>query len=286
MESELNLRKLPLEKPGVGLRKDHYRQIIEGKPNLGFLEVHSENYFGFGPELDLLKAASSIYPISLHGVGLSLGSYDKVPKRHLKSLKKLVDYINPSVVSDHATWALSGNAHMNDLLPIPYNKESLAALCDNVNRTQDYLGRQILIENPSTYLQFKSEMPEYEFISKAADRCDCKILLDVNNIYVNAMNHKLDAKDFIDNIDASKIGEIHLAGHSVESIEGVEVRIDTHDKIVVDEVWDLYDYTIRTKGALPTLIEWDKNIPSLDVLLLEAKKAKDIIDLNMEENAA
>lgn len=286
MGSEMNLRKLPLEKPGVGLRKDHYRQIIEGKPDLGFLEVHSENYFGFGPELDLLKAASIIYPISLHGVGLSLGSYDKVPQNHLKLLKRLVDYINPSVVSDHATWALSGNAHMNDLLPLPYNEESLAALCDNVNRTQDYLGRQILIENPSTYLQFKSEMPEYEFISKAADRCGCKILLDVNNIYVNAMNHKLDAKKFIDNVDANKIGEIHLAGHSLENIEGVEIRIDTHDKKVVDEVWDLYDYAIRTKGAVPTLIEWDKNIPSLTILLSEAKKAEDIIYNRREKNVA
>lgn len=282
----MNLRKLPLDKPGVGLRKDHYRQIIEDKPNLGFLEVHSENYFGFGPELDLLKAASNIYPISLHGVGLSLGSYEPVSQAHLKSLKKLVDYINPSIVSDHVSWALSGNAHLNDLLPLPYNQESLNALCDNVNRTQDYLGRQILIENPSTYLQFKSQMPEHEFISKAADRCGCKILLDVNNIYVNAMNHKLDAKEFIDNIDASKIGEIHLAGHSLENIEGVEVRIDTHDKLVVDAVWDLYDYTIRTKGALPTLIEWDKNIPSLDILLSEAQKAENIIRNMREKNVA
>ena len=129
-------------------------------------------------------------------------------------------------------------------------------------------------------------MPEYEFISKAADRCGCKILLDVNNIYVNAMNHKLDAKKFIDNVDANKIGEIHLAGHSLESIEGVKVRIDTHDNSVVAEVWDLYDYTIRTKGSLPTLIEWDKNIPALDVLLSEAQKAEDIIILNREKNVA
>lgn len=271
---------------GVGLRKDHYKGIIEGKPKLGFLEVHPENYFGFGPEVELLKKASEVYPISLHGVGLSLGSSSRVSKKHLESLKRLITEINPVMVSEHVSWSMSGNAHLNDLLPVPYTNESLNKLCDNIKYTQDFLERKIMIENPSTYLNFKGEMTEWEYISKAAKRSGCNILLDINNIFVSGHNNKFCPRNYIDSIDANKIGEIHLAGHSIQRIKDVDVRIDTHDDLVLDEVWDLYNYAIDTKGLIPTLIEWDKNLPTLSVLLSEAYKAEKILQNKIIENAA
>ncbi len=271
---------------GIGLRKPHYRSLSENNPDIQFLEVHSENYFGFGPEVDLLQAIGKQYPISLHGVGLSLGSAEGIQISHLESLKRLVDLINPLFVSDHASWSLIGNAHLNDLLPFPYNEESLKVVCDNVSQTQDFLGRQILIENPSTYMAFKGDMPEYEFMLQVADRTKCKILLDVNNIYVNSKNHNFDSYNYISKFKADLIGEIHLAGHSVNSINGQEIRIDTHDNVVVEAVWDLYKFTVKTLGIIPTLIEWDQNIPSLEILLGEASKAAKIQTESLQRNAA
>ncbi len=271
---------------GIGLRKPHYRDLSEKNPHIQFLEVHSENYFGFGPEVDLLQAIGKQYPISLHGVGLSLGSADGIQIKHLENLKRVVDLINPLFVSDHASWSLTGNAHLNDLLPFPYNEESLKVICDNVSQTQDFLGRQILVENPSTYMAFKGDMPECEFMLQVVDRTKCKILLDVNNIYVNSKNHNFDSYNYISKFKADLIGEIHLAGHSVNSINGQEIRIDTHDNTVVEAVWDLYRVAVKTLGIIPTLIEWDQNIPSLDVLLSEASKAAKIQTESLQKNAA
>lgn len=271
---------------GVGLRKPHYRIISESKPNLQFLEVHSENYFGFGPEIDLLKEIAKTYPISLHGVGLSLGSADGIQLSHLKLLKRLVDIMKPEYVSDHVSWSLTGNAHLNDLLPLPYNNESLAVVCDNVNQTQDFLARQIFIENPSTYMSFKDDMPEQEFIMKIVESCDCKVLLDVNNIYVNSKNHNFDAYKYIASFSEDVVGEIHLAGHSVQEFEGKEIRIDTHDSLIIDDVWSLYEFAIKHLGRKPTLIEWDQNIPEFQVLYSEAKKAAQIQSMLGLKNVA
>jgi uncharacterized protein len=271
---------------GIGLRKPHYRALSENNPDIQFLEVHSENYFGFGPEVDLLQAIGKQYPISLHGVGLSLGSAEGIQSAHLESLKRLVDLINPLFVSDHASWSLTGNAHLNDLLPLPYNEESLKVICDNVAQTQDFLGRQILLENPSTYMAFKDDMPEYEFMLQVAEKTKCKILLDVNNIYVNSKNYNFDPYNYIKQFTANIIGEIHLAGHSVNNIDGQEIRIDTHDNLVVSDVWDLYKFTMQTLGIIPTLIEWDQNIPELEVLLGETKKAARIQTESLQKYAA
>lgn len=280
-----------LERPitttaGIGLRKPHYKQLIEGTHDVGFLEVHSENYFGFGAELELLKQARLKYPISLHGVGLSLGSAEPISEKHLKSLKKLVDTIDPIFVSDHASWSMSGNAHLNDLFPIPYNAESLSHLCDNIKKTQDFLGRNILIENPSTYLQFENEMTEEEFLNAAVKTTDCKLLLDINNIFVNSKNHNFDPFAYIKNINDEAVAQIHLAGHTVVEVEGKEIRIDTHDSMVIRDVWNLYYFTIQLIGRVPTLIEWDDKFPELDFLLSEAKKASQILRLQGEKDAA
>ncbi len=274
------------ENVGVGLRKPHYRIISETRPDLQFLEVHSENYFGFGPEVDLLKEIAKIYPISLHGVGLSLGSADGIQLNHLKLLKRLVEIIKPPYVSDHISWSLTGNAHLNDLLPLPYNEESLAVICDNINRTQDFLGRQIFVENPSTYMSFKDDMPEQEFIVKIVERCECKVLLDINNIYVNSKNHNFDAYNYISSFSQDSVGEIHLAGHSVQNIEGKEIRIDTHDSLILEDVWNLYEFAIMHLGNKPTLIEWDQNIPEFEVLYSEAKKAAQIQSMLRLKNVA
>ncbi len=271
---------------GVGLRKPHYKIISETKPNLQFLEVHSENYFGFGPEVDLLKEIAKIYPISLHGVGLSLGSADGIQLTHLKHLKRLIEIINPIFVSDHVSWSLTGNAHLNDLLPLPYNQESLEVVCENVSSTQDFLGRQLFIENPSTYLSFKDDMPEQEFIMKIVERCECKVLLDINNIYVNSKNHNFDAYNYISSFSQDLVGELHLAGHSVNNIEGKEIRIDTHDSSITDDVWDLYEFATKHLGIKPTLIEWDQSIPEFKVLHAEAKKAVKIQSIVEVRDAA
>jgi uncharacterized protein (UPF0276 family) len=261
---------------GIGLRKPYYRQIVDEKPNLGFLEVHSENYFAFGSEVDLLKEMSLIYPISLHGVGLSLGSYEGISDTHLKNLRKLTDIINPVFVSDHVSWSMTGNAHLNDLLPLPYNEESVRVISDNIAKAQDYIGRRMLVENPSSYLSFKDDMPEYEFINKLVKNTSCGVLLDVNNIYVNSQNHDFNPYEYIRNIPTKCIEEIHLAGHSVIDVGNKKVRIDTHDNLVENEVWNLYYYTISEKGVVPTLIEWDQKFPELDVVLGEAEKARKI----------
>lgn len=272
---------------GIGLRRSYYQEIIENKPSLGFLEVHPENYFGFGVEVDLLRDISQFYPISLHGVGLSLGSNDGISNEHLGNFKKLIDIINPIYISEHVSWSMTGNAHLNDLLPLPYNKESIRVICENIDRAQNFLGREILVENPSSYLTFKDDMPEHEFLNIIVEKTGCGLLLDVNNVYVNSQNHGFDAYHYVKEIPSSSIGEIHLAGHSVQEIDGKTIRIDTHDNLVEKEVWNLYYYTVEEKGIIPTLIEWDQKFPELGVVLGEAEKAARIQDhFRVQENVA
>ena len=266
----------PAESPvGIGLRASHYREVIETKPAIGWLEVHPENYFGGGSHRHFLSQARELYPISFHAVGLSLGSVEQVNTVHLGRIRELIGLYEPYQVSDHASWSMSGNAHLNDLLPLPYTEETLTVLCRNIDRTQEYLGRRILVENPSTYLAFReSTMPEWEFMNQAAKRTGCGILLDVNNIYVQAHNHGLDAREYLRGIEVDHVGEIHLAGHTQrQTSNGAMMLIDTHNALVCAEVWELYRFVLQRTGILPTLIEWDQDLPPLQTLLDEVDRA-------------
>lgn len=275
----------PNDPVGIGLRFKHMDEMLSTKQDIGWVEVHPENYFGGGKPRRNLRRARELYPLSLHAVGLSLGSCEEVCKHHLKHIKSLVDELDPFAVSDHASWSMSGNAHLNDLMPLPYTEESLNALCHNVDISQNHLGRQMLIENPSTYIAYKNnEMSEAAFMNEVALRTGCKILLDVNNIFVQSHNHKFDPYAYIREIDPQYVGEIHLAGHTERIYENLStsVLIDTHNKPVRHEVWDLYRYTIRKLGSVPTLIEWDDDLPNLSTLIEEARKAKTIMFENSE----
>jgi uncharacterized protein (UPF0276 family) len=264
---------------GVGLRHPHHQYVLAKNPKASWLEVHSENFFSKGgPALNFITRIRENYPLSLHGVGLSLGSVTKVDKKHLQSLKNLITITQPFLVSDHISWSNVEEQVLNDLLPIPYTKESLQILCDNICQTQDFLKREFLVENPSTYLSFKnSEIPEYEFINQVARKTGCKILLDINNIYVSSQNNDFSAKEYLANVDSGIVGEMHLAGHSARQVEGGQILVDTHNDFVCDPVWDLYKIAAKKFINVPTLIEWDQDIPDFKVLMSEARKAQKII---------
>jgi uncharacterized protein len=261
---------------GIGLRAPHYREILESQPDVGWLEVHSENYFGRGGQpLYYLERMRERYPLSLHGVGLSLGSADGLRHCHLVQLKALVDRFEPALVSDHLCWGAIGARHLNDLLPLPYTDEALDVVCANVSQAQDFLRRQILVENVSSYLQFSaSRIPEWEFVAEVARRTGCGLLLDVNNIYVSAINHGFDPLRYLDAMPAAAVREIHLAGFDSNGL----CLIDTHGKPVAGAVWNLYGEALSRIGPVRTLIEWDTDVPALAVLLDEARKAEDILD--------
>lgn len=264
---------------GIGLRHPYYKKVIEEQPDIGWLEIHPENYFGGGAHRHYLSKARELYPISFHAVGLSLGSVERVSHNHLRQIRELVEIYEPFQLSDHASWSMSGNAHLNDLLPLPYTEETLSILCRNIDETQEFLGRRILVENPSTYLAFKeSAMPEWEFMNEAARRTDCGILLDINNIYVQSRNHGFNAFDYLRGIEGKYIGEMHLAGHVEKQTEsGNTVLIDTHNSLVCREVWELYGFAVERLGAVPTLIEWDQDFPPLQTLVAEAARVALII---------
>ena len=265
---------------GIGLRAPHYRDVLERLPRIAWLEVHSENYFGAGGRpLHFLERIRAHYPISLHGVGLSLGSTDPLDRVHLAKLKALIDRIEPGLVSDHLSWSSVNGCYLNDLLPLPYTEEALRHFCGRVGEVQDYLGREILIENPSTYLEYcESTIPECEFLREVAAVAGCKILLDVNNIYVSAINHGFEARAYLDSIPARFVEEIHLAGFTCNDTEAGAVLVDTHSKPVADPVWILYARALERYGEVPTLIEWDADLPTLDVLLAEATLAQRLMD--------
>ena len=279
----------PVKNPvGIGLRHAHYEEVIDTRPGVGWLEVHPENFFGGGSHRYYLAKAREMYPVSFHAVGLSLGSTERVSRDHLGQIKELIAIYEPFQVSDHAAWSMSGNAHLNDLLPLPYTEETLSVLCRNIDESQDFLGRRILVENPSTYLAFKeSSMPEWEFMNEAARRTGCGILLDVNNIYVQSRNHGFDATEYLQGVEPNYVGELHLAGHTeMETPDGERVIIDTHDSLVRPEVWALYGIAIERIGPVPTLIEWDQNFPTLQTLVAEANQAADIISERVLIHAA
>ena len=260
---------------GIGLRFPHHRAVLEEKPAVAWLEVHPENYMGGGAPLAYLESIRRDYPLSLHGVGLSLGSADGLEARHLDRLRRLSQRIDPGLVSEHLAWSASGGRHYADLLPLPYTEEALAVVCWNVEVAQEKLGRRILLENPSSYLRWRhSTIPEWEFLADVAARTGCGILCDVNNIYVSACNHGFDAWAYVRALPRERVGEIHLAGHSVRELgDGRSIRIDDHGSRVRPEVWALYAEAIARFGPVPTLIEWDTDVPALDVLVGEAAKA-------------
>ncbi|MGR9074217.1 MAG: MNIO family bufferin maturase [Gammaproteobacteria bacterium] len=266
---------------GIGLRSRYFREIIEYRPDIAWFEVHSENYFGDGgPPLLYLERIRRDYPLSLHGVGLSLGSVDPIDQNHLRQLKALADRFEPGLVSEHMSWSSFNGVYLNDLIPLLYNRETLNHLTSRIERIQEFLGRQILIENPSSYLEFQdSTYRESEFLAELARRSGCGILLDVNNIYVSSRNHGWDALAYLREIPPVRVGEIHLSGHATNEVGGKTLLIDTHDRAVSSDVWDLFSQALRLVGPVPTLIEWDAALPDLSVLQNEAAKA----DLRLEE---
>ncbi len=261
---------------GIGLRFQHHEIVRDVRPAVGWFEVHTENYLGGGSAAHYLDMIRRDYPISLHGVGLSLGSAEGIDAAHLARVRDLVDRIQPGLVSEHLSWSIVGGVYLADLLPLPMTEEALDLVCRHVEQVQDNLKRPILIENPSTYLRFHhSTIPEWEFIAEVAQRTSCGILCDVNNIYVSASNHDWDAIVYLAALPPASIGEIHLAGHSVRELDGGQIiRIDDHGTQVSAEVWALYREALKRFGQVPTLIEWDNNVPSLDILLAEAGLAE------------
>ncbi len=244
-------------------------------PEVAWMEVHTENYMGGGTPLRYLDAIRRDYPISLHGVGLSLGSAEGLDPAHLERIRRVAERIEPALMSEHIAWSVAHGTYLADLLPLPMTEEALGVVCRHVDEVQSHMKRRILVENPSTYLRFRhSTIPEWEFMAAVAERTGCGILCDVNNIYVSAQNHGWNASAYLAALPRAAIGEIHLAGHSVRSLpDGGALRIDDHGSHVAAEVWVLYREALALFGPVPTLIEWDTNVPPLDVLLGEAGQA-------------
>jgi uncharacterized protein (UPF0276 family) len=264
---------------GIGLRFPHHQSVLERRPGVGWFEVHTENYMGGGAPLRCLASIRRDYPVSLHGVGLSLGSADGLDAAHLDRVRRLADRIEPGFVSEHLSWSISDGVYLGDLLPLPLTKEALDAVCRNVDCFQDSLRRQILVENPSSYLRYRhSTMPEWEFLAALVRHTGCGILCDVNNIFVSASNHGWDPHAYLTALPVPAIKEIHLAGHTITHMsDGTVVLIDDHGSRVDPAVWALYAEAVLRFGAVPTLIEWDSRLPALDVLLAEAERADAVL---------
>ncbi|MGZ5905595.1 MAG: MNIO family bufferin maturase [Reyranella sp.] len=264
---------------GIGLRAPHLAAIGRERPATGFLEIHAENYLAETPALQAIERLRADYAFSIHAVGLSLGSVDGLDTAHLARVAALVKRLEPAWVSDHLSWSMSGGRYFNDLLPLPYTEEALEVVVRNVGRLQDALGRQVSIENPSCYLGFAdSTLSEPEFLSELVRRSGCGLLLDPNNIVVTAHNLRLDPRDWLDGLPGPAITEYHLAGHATNDADGQPILIDDHGSRVSDGVWALFAQVVKRFGARPTLIEWDTDIPPLDVLLDEAARAAGVIE--------
>jgi uncharacterized protein len=263
--------------PGVGLRAPHVEELLARRPDVGWLEVHPENYMADHRAFTRLLRLREHYPLSFHGVALSLGSDGELDLRHLSRLTQLIDSFEPFSVSEHLSWSVAGGSHLNDLLPLPYTEEALEVVIRHVDQVQSAIRRTILIENPSSYLRFKhSTISEAEFLGAVVRRTGCGLLCDVNNIYVSAHNLGTDPEDYLKTLPGDAVREFHLAGHSRNEVAGKSVLIDDHASCVCGEVWDLYSYALTQIGERPTLIEWDADLPPLDVLLGEAEQAQHI----------
>ncbi|HEY4037987.1 MAG TPA: DUF692 domain-containing protein [Burkholderiaceae bacterium] len=269
---------------GIGLRFAHHRAVVETRPRVAWFEVHSENYMGGGPTPAILEQVRCHYPISLHGVGLSLGSADGLSADHLARIRALIDRFEPGLVSEHLAWSSVDGVYLADLLPLPMTEEALQVVCRNIEHAQDALGRSLLVENPSSYLRYRhSTIPEWEFLAELARRTGCGLLCDVNNIVVSCSNHQWSASAYLAALPTQAVGEIHLAGHAVRELEGGRVvRIDDHGSRVAPPVWDLFAQAVARFGRVPTLIEWDTRLPALEVLLQEAHGAQQVLDRDQD----
>ncbi|CAN5320175.1 DUF692 domain-containing protein [soil metagenome] len=267
-------QKLPYLGYGIGLRAKHYQDILNTKPSIDWFEIISEDYLiAGGKPLDFLYRIRANYPMVMHGVSLSIGSSDELDLNYLKKLKTLAEQLEPAWISDHLCWTGLNGINMHDLLPLPHTEEAIQHIVDRIKAVQDYLGRQILLENVSSYVTYKdSTIPEWEFLTHIVERADCFILLDINNIYVNSYNHGFEPQKYINAIPKNRVVQFHLAGHE----NAGEHIIDTHDDKIIDPVWDLYAYAIQHFGQVSTLIERDDKIPSLTELLGELKQAREI----------
>lgn len=266
---------------GVGFKHDHLDAILEDAGNVGFLEVHAENYMGDGgyPHRTLERVRQD-FPISLHGVCMSIGGPKPLSEDHLSRFKALVDRYEPSMVSEHLAWSTHDDIFLNDLLPLPYTSETLNNVCAHVSKMQDVIGRRIFLENPATYVLFDdSTMSETDFMRDIVKRTGCGLLLDINNVFVSATNHKFSAEEYLAQFPLEFVGEIHLAGHTEqEDDEGAVLLIDSHNRPVSDPVWSLYQSVVEQAGPIPTLVEWDSDLPEWDVLRAEAGSAHKILD--------
>jgi uncharacterized protein len=273
-------RHLPA-RPGVGYKPQHFTDILANPGPVGWLEIHAENYMGDGGRpLAQLRHLAERFPISVHGVGLSIGGEGALDADHLAGLRKLCDWLNPASFSEHLAWSTHDGAFLNDLLPLPYNAATLARVCAHIDHLQSVLRRPMLLENPSTYLAFtSSDMDEVTFLAEIARRTGCGLLLDVNNVFVSATNQATDPLTYIQAFPLHAVGEIHLGGHDVDADDhGAPLLIDSHGAAVVDPVWALYAQTIALSGPKPTLIEWDNDVPDWPVLVAEALRAAAVLD--------
>jgi hypothetical protein len=264
---------------GIGLRAAHHDRFLATGPAVAWVEIHSENFFADGgPQLAYLEAVRSRYALSCHGVGLSLGSTDPLDRAHLGRLKRLVDRFEPVFVSEHCSFSSANGRFVNDLLPLPYTDEALAHMVRRVGKLQDFLGRQVLIENPSSYVAFTcSIMPEWEFLAELSRATGCGLLVDINNIYVSSRNNGFNPGDYLRGIPAERVAEMHLAGYATRHHGAHELLVDTHSTRVSSGVWALYEQAMRLFGPVPTLIEWDIDLPPLEILLDEASRAEAIM---------
>ena len=265
---------------GIGLKPQYYRQILERRPALGFFEIHAENYMGAGglPHHYLTRIREN-YPLSLHGVGLSIGACRPIDRAHLERLRQLVERYEPGLFSEHLAWSTHEDAYLNDLLPVPYTKATLTRVCDHIDETQVAVGRNMLLENPSTYVTFEeSVMSEIDFLKEVVRRTGCGLLLDVNNVFVSGSNHNYDPLAYVDAFPVEHVGEIHLAGYDQQLDDaGASLIIDAHCSPVTDPVWALYVFAVERTGPVPTLIERDANVPSFSELASEAARADAVL---------
>ncbi|KTQ86453.1 hypothetical protein NS226_17895 [Aureimonas ureilytica] len=265
---------------GLGLKPEHYGEILASKPAVGFFEIHAENYMGDGgPPHRWLEAIREVYPLSLHGVGLSIGGLAPLDLDHLRRLRRLVDRYRPESFSEHLAWSTHESTFLDDLLPLPYTPTTLATVVDHVAQTQDALGVRMLLENPSTYVVFaESTIDEADFLREIARRTGCGLLLDVNNVMVSAVNHGLDPDRYLARFPVESVGEIHLGGYDeTTDADGERLLIDAHGSPVSPDVFSLYERTLTLTGPVPTLVEWDNDVPSFATLLAEARRVDDAL---------
>ncbi|MCC5964807.1 MAG: DUF692 domain-containing protein [Natronohydrobacter sp.] len=273
------MQQLP-QSTGLGFKPEHFRDIMAASHSIGFYEVHAENYMGDGGAAHaMLRALRADHALSIHGVGLSIGGAGGLDADHLARLRKLTDHYQPESFSEHLAWSSHGAAWLNDLLPLPYTDETLATICVHIDQVQEVLGRRMLLENPATYVTFASSTwSETDFLTEITRRTGCGLLLDVNNVFVSATNHRFDARAYLAAFPLEAVGEIHLAGHDCEDLPSGALLIDSHGARVADPVWALYAEVLARTGPLPTLIEWDNDVPEFATLLSEAKRAQSLLE--------